>query len=70
MGSDRHSLNLTWHVQLFTQEKRDTMAFHIMTKEIYPHSFLLAEFSPSKQVRPFPVQSVSLQAEACPFAQG
>ena len=38
-------------MQLFTSEKRDTLAFHIMTKEIYPHSVLLAQFNPSKQVR-------------------
>ena len=38
-------------MQLFTPEKRDTLAFHIMTKEIYPHSVLLAQFNPSKQVR-------------------
>ena len=37
-------------MQLFTPEKRDTLAFHIMTKEIYPHSVLLAQYNPSKQV--------------------
>ncbi|CAL5224088.1 g6714 [Coccomyxa viridis] len=35
--------------KLFTPEKRDTLAFHIMTKEIYPHSVLLSQFNPSKQ---------------------
>ena len=44
-------LGLSHPVQLFTPEKRDTLAFHIMTKEIYPHSVLLAQFNPSKQVR-------------------
>ena len=37
-------------MQLFTPEKRDTLAFHIMTKEIYPHSVLISQFNPSKQV--------------------
>ena len=46
-----NQLSLSHPVQLFTPEKRDTLAFHIMTKEIYPHSFLLAQYNPSKQVR-------------------
>ena len=44
-------IGLSHPVQLFTPEKQDTLAFHIMTKEIYPHSVLLAQFNPSKQVR-------------------
>lgn len=58
-------------MQLFTPEKRDTLAFHIMTKEIYPHSFLLAEFRPSKQVGTLPEHSaVSLQAKHAIFGSG
>ncbi len=37
-------------MQLFTREKRETLAFHIMTKEIYPHSVLISQYNPSKQV--------------------
>ncbi|CAK0732131.1 hypothetical protein CVIRNUC_000089 [Coccomyxa viridis] len=45
---DESNAQPAWN-KLFTPEKRDTLAFHIMTKEIYPHSVLLAQYNPSKQ---------------------
>ena len=57
-------LGLSHPVQLFTPEKRDTLAFHIMTKEIYPHSVMLAQYNPSKQVRDMSTQ-LKLRCAAC-----
>ena len=54
-------------MQLFTREKRETLAFHIMTKEIYPHSVLISQFNPSKQVCMKP--SLSVQTLATLYIQ-
>lgn len=49
-------------MQLFTLEKRDTLAFHIMTKEIYPHSALITQFNPARPVNAEPLPLLSANA--------
>ncbi len=59
-------------VQLFTPEKRDTVTFHIMTKEIYPHSVLTTQSYSSnkvvmKPVYPYNRGSILLSSQVMPL---